>query len=331
MQLSPDDLRIIVERAQHQYPIAGYYNLNRKVELSGESYLVRLPLDNAADMDLRIWPETEILDIAYRHGIPCPRLLGVWGPSSAQVQEYVSGRVVEDHWPRGTPLPPRFVKDVAALLGRLRNISRPALPSPPPDWPLSGDTKGLMQRLIDKSREVYNFHNAEYGWLYAALGVPTDPFSVVEPLADALGERGFVLCHSDIHRGNCILRDGDTVLVDWETALYGDPAYETATHLHKTAYKPHEESRFLELVTHHLPSASARRLVSDVAIYRVHERVKSIIVDAVRYRRRVTCPRTAETTRVALAGRLARKLHDVAPIWGGSRCLPVTVEEALRA
>ncbi|MGW4243281.1 phosphotransferase [Nocardia sp. NPDC004722] len=43
-----------------------------------------------------------------------------------------------------------------------------------------------------------------------------------------------------------IIRNGrEVVFLDWELALYGEPVYDVATHLHKMGYQPDEYATFL--------------------------------------------------------------------------------------
>jgi len=332
VQLSQAELGELVEQARGTQGIIGYHNSNHRVKKAGRVFLVRAPLDHVPEMDLRIWSEPDVLNVARGHRIPCPRLFGVLEPSGVQVQEYITGVVVDQRWPRGIRVPTHVLGDLAAVFLRLATVGAEALPPLPTDWPVSGDAAGLLRRLMDMTRQIYDSHKAQYGWIYETLTLPDDPLVPLERLPATLsGSRPFVLCHCDVHRGNCISRDGRTVFLDWEIALYGDPAYDLAAHLHKTGYQPDEELRFLELVTQDLSSTATRCLVSDIAVYRAHERVKSIIVDAVRYRLRVLSSQTPEQTRSALATRLASKLAEAAPIWGGAACSRATVEDVLRA
>jgi aminoglycoside phosphotransferase (APT) family kinase protein len=55
-----------------------------------------------------------------------------------------------------------------------------------------------------------------------------------------LTSRPFVCVHADVHRKNMIVDEGVSTFLDWELALWGDPVYDLAVHIHKIAYLPEE-------------------------------------------------------------------------------------------
>jgi aminoglycoside phosphotransferase (APT) family kinase protein len=55
-----------------------------------------------------------------------------------------------------------------------------------------------------------------------------------------LHPRPFRLLHTDLHRKNMIVSRGRTYFLDWELALWGDPVYDLAVHLHKMGCSPSE-------------------------------------------------------------------------------------------
>ncbi|MFJ9366440.1 phosphotransferase family protein [Nocardia sp. NPDC101769] len=74
------------------------------------------------------------------------------------------------------------------------------------------------------------------------------PVATIETGWRTLESRPFRLVHADVHRKNMIIRDGqEVVFLDWELALYGDPVYDVAPHLHKMGYQPDEYATFLRL------------------------------------------------------------------------------------
>jgi len=66
-----------------------------------------------------------------------------------------------------------------------------------------------------------------------------------------------------------------------------DPAYDIAVHLHKMDYLPEEEEHLLQLACSSLPKTLTAGLATDVPRYLRLERVKSVLVDAIRYHKTV--------------------------------------------
>jgi aminoglycoside phosphotransferase (APT) family kinase protein len=290
MTLGQTEIGELVRLALDADAVSGYHHANHVARHNGRKVVVRVPRSHRDryDVDMRIWPEWEILEVARRHGVPCPRVHGVDPATGAQVHEHIDGVAVESGWPRGGPAPAAFIDGAAAALRALRAIGRDALPPLPAGWPDSGDAPGLLRTLAAVTRTVFDAERDRLAWAFSALGLPPDPLAPLEPLPDRLRGRPFTLCHADIHRGNWLLSpDGGGTLVDWELAIYGDPAFDLAVHLHKTGYAPADEARLIERVTDGMAPRDAAALLADARVYRLHEQVKSAIVDVVRYRARV--------------------------------------------
>ncbi len=77
--------------------------------------------------------------------------------------------------------------------------------------------------------------------------------------------------------------DGGFVILDWELALWGDPLYDLVSHLHKMGYLPDEEERMRRSWAARQPPEVLSGWSEDLNRYLRHERVKSAIVDGVRY------------------------------------------------
>lgn len=65
--------------------------------------------------------------------------------------------------------------------------------------------------------------------------------------------------------------------------LWGDPVYDLAVHLHKMGYQDHERDHVLASWLAKMPVEHSAGWEPDLAIYLAHERIKSAIVDTVRY------------------------------------------------
>ncbi len=142
-----------------------------------------------------------------------------------------------------------------------------------------------------------------------------EPLTTIRNGWARLRPRPFRLLHTDIHRKNMILADGRTYFLDWELALWGDPVYDLAVHLHKTAYQPDEHDTLLDRWAHAVPGAASDGWETDLPIYLAHERVKSAIVDTVRYTKLLTGPPLPAGQRQALLDKLVGKLTAAHQVW----------------
>src|SRR5690606_16524191 len=121
-----------------------------------------------------------------------------------QVHEWVDGDVLDDISPKGTPVPDGVATETGRLLAGIAEVPLTALPGVPDGWPADGDSAGFAARLLDVTRTVHAEFRDRFRGLWAALGIPADPFAVLE--LDVLTPRATVLVHSDVHRKNLILR-----------------------------------------------------------------------------------------------------------------------------
>lgn len=323
--LGLDPRALLREARERGEPASGFYNENIRVGSS----LVRIPIEGADAMDPRIWPEHAVLVAVASHleGL-APRLLFAGG--GLQIHEFVEGRLLDDIAPRGVRVPGSVLEEVVLLFRTLMDVPRRELPALPEDWPLDGDTPGFARRLSGKTGEVHTAFADDFAPLFGRLGVPRAPLRPIEAAWDSLTPRRFCLLHADVHRKNVILApDGRTTVLDWELALYGDPVYELAVHLHKMAYLPEERAAVVEGWRRAMPPDVVRGSRRDLRTYLAHERVKSSIVDTVRYTWLITGGRVTADEEYELLGRLAAKLNAAGEIWG--RRAPLTVDDVARA
>jgi aminoglycoside phosphotransferase (APT) family kinase protein len=225
---------------------AGYYNHNIRLDTDDGAVIVRIPIPGAATMDLTIWHEADVLAAIHPYVKHIPTVRHVSTTPPFQVHDFVDGDVLDIIAPRGTRLPLHVVDDVVAFFRDLVNVPTAVLPATPPGWPADGDTASFAHRLSDITATVYGTYRGELGALFAAAGIPAEPLAPVLTEWDSLARRPFRLVHADIHRKNMIDTGTATVFLDWELAVYGDPLYDLAVHLHKMAYLPDER----DTVTH---------------------------------------------------------------------------------
>ncbi|MBG0829787.1 aminoglycoside phosphotransferase family protein [Planomonospora sp. ID67723] len=302
----------------HMDAAAGYYNKNVRVSTPDGPVNVRIPIDGADVMDLRLWREDEVLPAIAPYVPQAPRLLHTSADPVFQVHQFIHGRVLNDLAPRGVPVPAHVPADVVRLLAQLVEVPREKLPALPPAWPAGEDTPGFGRKLSDLTMWVYSTLVADYEWLYTAFRIPADPVSAAESAWPTLTARPLVCVHADIHRKNMIIDDGRTVFLDWELALWGDPVYELAVHFHKMGYLPDERDRVLRLWARTLPPEYTRGWEHDLEVYLTHEQIKSAVVDTVRYAQLFVDPSSAPEPEPDLVAKLTEKLNNAYRHWGVS-------------
>ncbi|MET9492797.1 phosphotransferase [Nocardia sp. NPDC006630] len=187
--------------------------------------------------------------------------------------------------------------------------------------------------LSDVTQRIYQENHQRFGPLYRKLGVPEDPLSAAIAGWRTLESRPFRLVHADVHRKNMIIQNGrNVVFLDWELALFGDPLYDVVSHLHKMGYQPNERSDFLAQWTAAEPEAATGRWEADLQTYLNHERIKSVIVDSVRYAKVLKEGSRTTEQEQALVVNLVAKLTAAHEIWAtGAQFDPEFVESELRA
>ncbi len=123
--------------------------------------------------------------------------------------------------------------------------------------------------------------------------------------------------HADIHRKNIIVRpDGSPVFLDWELALFGDPVYDLAAHLHKMQYMTEERDSLVALWLRSLPPAMTVGWAEDLQRYLRHERIKSAVIDSVRYTTAVATGTVELAGQDAIIEKLTAKINAARPLWG---------------
>lgn len=321
--------------------LSGYYNINVR---SGDT-LLRVPIAGADSMDLRIWNEADILAALRGRFEAAPRLVSVSREPAYQVHEWVDGDVLNDISPKGTSVPEGVAAETGRLLAGIGDVSLDRLPPTPGDWPATGDSAAFARQLCSITRSVCDTFHDHYEGLWISLGIPADPFAPLD--LDELTPRASVLVHSDVHRKNLIVQgDGRLVILDWELALAGDPVYELAVHLHKADYTSEDEERVRRAWVQAWEERGGAPLnwEPDVSRYLAHERIKSAVVDSVRYSKDLEAGRRAagsqdppsSATSDSLGDRALEAARNYAPklararsVWGDER--PVDLDAVAAA
>jgi len=311
----PDD--IYREALARTDSSSGFYNCNVKLATPTGPVIVRMPIRETDIMDLAIWPESSVLRAIHGAVTHVPRLLHAHDSPPFQVHEFIDGELLDRSAARGVPVPGHVIGDVAEVFGQLCQIPRDRVPPLPADWPADRETAHFAHRLSAVTAAVYARFRSEFGDLFTGLGIPADPLAPILARWARLHRRQFRLLHTDIHRKNMILAGERTYFLDWELALWGDPVYDLAVHLHKMGYSPHEYAAMQDAWLAAVPGNAADRWRPDLDTYLSHERVKSAIVDTVRYTKIITSGSASPEREAELAGKLAGKL-DAANTAGGT-------------
>ncbi|MEV6930902.1 phosphotransferase [Dactylosporangium sp. NPDC051485] len=311
---------------EHTERAAGFYNHNVRV---GED-LVRIPMPDTATMDLTVWPEYLILAAVGRHLSSVPRLRAASVDPRFQIHEYIEGDVVDTIAPRGVRVPDGTIEQVADFFAALARVPVAELPPTPGGWPADGDCRGFASRLSAVTAAVHRRYSPEHGGMWQRLGFPEEPLASID--WSAMTSRPFQLVHADVHRKNMIRTSaGKLVIIDWELALWGDPVYDLASHLHKMGYQPGEEELIRGAWFARQPPEVRRGWEDDLWRYLRHERVKSAVVDSVRYSEILRDPTTSPERARALIDNFTMKVARAREVWGDSRPAdPAEISAALR-
>ncbi|MER6914649.1 aminoglycoside phosphotransferase family protein [Streptomyces sp. NPDC000594] len=314
-----DSLALYEKARTHKGSLAGFYHHNVRVDTDTGPVLVRTPGPGAESMDLTLWPESAVLEAIQPYISRAPRLLHTSADPEFQIHGFVEGRRVDEVSPdSGTSLPQIVLDGLEQLFGEMLRVPGTALPPVPSDWPQDGDTEAFALRLLTGVREIRSRADSSLEGLYQDLGIPADPCGPLsERAAGELSGRPFRLLHADIHRKNMILDEAAVVFLDWELALWGDPVYDLADHLHKTAHNASDRHRVLAGWERAAPAECRLGWQDNLGFYLAYEEMKSAVVDTVRWGRRIALAPTAHE-RLTLAEELRQKLVRASPHWHGA-------------
>ncbi|MFF8957331.1 phosphotransferase family protein [Streptomyces sp. NPDC014894] len=326
-----DPASLYQEASAREIAQSGHYNRNVRLETDTGPVVVRMRSGAAETMDLTLWPEAELLEAIGPYVPSAPRLRHVGDDPAFQIHDFVEGRRVDELFPDGKPLPESVLHDIEQLYGRLLNVPFHALPAVPGDWPRDGDTTGFAERLLRLVGDIRQRGDTAVQGLYGALGIPEDPCGPLRERATALTARPFRLLHADLHRKNMILtRQGPTVFLDWELALWGDPVFDLADHIHKMSYSSAERNAVQDAWARAAPAECRRGRRPDLDYYLACEAVKSAVVDTVRWGRRIASEEDGRA-RLATARELADKIAAARPHWTADASRPPTPPDVLAA
>ncbi|MGW7208819.1 phosphotransferase [Streptomyces sp. NPDC054837] len=279
----------------------GHHNLNYMVRPlaagrssldvgeDGQPVTVRLPIASALPVVIRTWQdEAELLD-RIRHILPhVPQCLVK--REDMTILSYVEGVPLSSICPNGKPVDSDLIAALAGLLADLTQVRKEHLPPLPPSWPRSSrDSKAYLLALAHAAEEQIRRRNwAEFGGLFAMLGIPEDAMTRFAKRVPTLIRRPFSLLHTDLHRGNLIVSyhgDPPLICVDWELASFGDPLHDLATHLVRMQYPEQQWHEVIEAWRMAMGARNSKAvdgLDRDLKYYLAFERAQSVYPDVMR-------------------------------------------------
>jgi aminoglycoside phosphotransferase (APT) family kinase protein len=279
----------------------GHHNLNYMVRPltehdrqlvacdDGAPVTVRLPVPSALSVVIRTWQdEAEILNTIRRVLPHVPQCLVKHRDMT--VLGYVEGVPLSSICPDGKPVDPDLIAALAGLLADMTQVRRKDLPPLPMSWPrTSRDSRAFLRTLAFAAEEQIRQRNwAEFGGLFAMLGIPEDALVRFAERVPALISRPFSLLHTDLHRDNVIVSyhgDPPLICVDWELATYGDPLHDLATHLVRMQYPDYQWPEVIEAwrtAMGERRSKAVNGLDRDLKYYVAFERAQSLFPDVMR-------------------------------------------------
>ncbi|MFD8217532.1 phosphotransferase [Streptomyces sp. NPDC059697] len=279
----------------------GHHNLNYMVRPltddesrlvvcdDGAPVTVRVRIPSALPVVIRTWQdEAEILNTICGVLPHVPRCLVKH--ADVTILSYVDGVPLSRVCPNGNHVDSDLVAALAELLADMTQVRRQHLPPLPASWPRSSrDSRAFLRALAFAAEEQIRQRNrAEFGGLFAMLGIPEDAMVRFAERLPALVSRPFSLLHTDLHRDNVIVSyagDPPLICVDWELATYGDPLHDLATHLVRMEYPDHQWPAVIEAwreaMGRRRPKA-VHGLDRDLKHYLAFERAQSVYPDVMR-------------------------------------------------
>ncbi|GAA3488661.1 MULTISPECIES: aminoglycoside phosphotransferase family protein [Streptomyces] len=255
---------------------------------AGETVTVRLREREALSVVIRTWEdETQILD-ALRGVLPdVPRCLAKAGSST--VLSYVEGVPLSSICQNGKPVDHLLVEALVDQLAQMARIGQSKLPRLPTGWPRDRQSRAFLRHLaLLTDRHVRRPNWAEFGGLFAALGIPADSMAGFAGRVPPMVPRPFGLLHTDLHRDNVIVSyvaAPPLIFVDWELATLGDPLHDLATHLVRMQYPPSQQDEVKQVWARAMEARrpeAARGLETDLRHYLDFERAQSVFPDVMR-------------------------------------------------
>ncbi|GIH15511.1 phosphotransferase family protein [Rugosimonospora africana] len=266
--------------------MSGLYHDNYVVARGGRTYVVRVRRHlELPDVEPRMYAETSVLAALATTAVPTPELIFGSDQPEYCVISFLPGQRVADRHPAGTPIPDSFVELIRSVMISLHDVDEQGLGTvlPASPWPQAAHDEAFVRGLLRWLTGVYESCSAGERQCLQAMGVPADVFNPRHFTLSIAGRR-FRLCHGDLQRSNVLATADDRYFIlDWEMALWADPVWDIASHMHRVAYPPEQEHRALQRLL-----GSCRDWndsASDHKAYQTYlrlERYRSLVLDCVR-------------------------------------------------
>lgn len=243
---------------------------------------------------------------------------------STRLQRFVEGRTLGRLYGSGTEVPEPLARQVINVFQQLAAVRPGSLTAQrtcePADRATEGDSSGFLERLLlFTEKRVYRQNLPRFAGLFGDLGLDDGSFKKLRKRVSGLTERPFCLLHADLHRENFVVDPENRLwTIDWELAMFGDPLYDLATHLHLVRYPAHQERRMVEqwreTVDRVAPRSSAG-YADDLPKLLAYQRAQSVFTDVIRTA--LTLDPGPVTDRESL-DRAGRKIEKVLIAAGGT-------------
>lgn len=267
-------------------PVSGVYHDNYLISRDSASYVIRVGRElDQPDVEPRMYAEASVLTVLGPFDVAAPRLIHDSAEHQFMIISYLPGQRIVDLYPAGILVPDSLIEFIRTSMSELYRVNREALgavlaESP---WPQAADNEEFLPCLLSWLTGVYESSSPAEKDCMRAIGLPADPFDARNfPLA-ATG-RTFRLCHGDLQRENILAAPGNRYSVlDWEMAVWGDPVWDVASHMHRAAYPSGQAESALQRLLSSCPDWTGSP--SDYQAYGVYltvEQYRSLVLDCVR-------------------------------------------------
>jgi hypothetical protein len=281
-------------------PLKGYHHyafavrLDLGSPLAGEFRWLRLrePRPGVFWYDMRPFPsEDGLLRRLYGRVPRIPRVAVLQFDGGAlTVAAFIEGATLDRVPDAVGRVADRFLDQIEEIFQALAAIDAPPLPhSDPLDCGYQSaagctESTAFLRKLVHFSTvHAYSGPLRRMDDLLAELGVKADALSDFGRALPELTYRKPQLLHGDLHRKNFVVdRAGGLWTIDWELALFGDPLYDLATHLHLMGYQPDQERDIVLRWKRAVGAEASAGSDDDLSHYLTYKRLQSVYTDVVR-------------------------------------------------
>ncbi|MFF2504898.1 phosphotransferase [Streptomyces sp. NPDC058067] len=211
----------------------------------------------------------------------------------ASLRRFIEGRTIGSLVGKRGPVPPGLTSQLASVFGEMAGVRPDSLCSArngaAEDQAPEGDSDsaGFLDKLIRFTEEqVYERNQVRFGGLFDLLGLDGDAFTRLRKHVLGFTERPFCLLHADLHRENLIVDPSSRLwVIDWELAMFGDPLYDLATHLHLMRYPEEQAVEFINswrTSVESVRTGSSQGWEKDLPLLIGFKRAQSVYADVIR-------------------------------------------------